>query len=70
MDKTVKISICVPVYNNERYLPYFLDSALQQDFDDYEIILADNRSTDASFEILQQGACLSDRYAWGAGHGA
>lgn len=56
MDKEMKISICVPVYNNEKHLPYFLDSALQQSFDDYEIILADNRSTDASFEILQQYA--------------
>lgn len=56
MGKEIKVSICVPVYNNEKYLPHFLDSTLQQNFDDYEIILADNQSTDASFEVLQRYA--------------
>lgn len=49
-----KISICVPVYNNEQYLPPFLDSALRQTFRDYEIVLADNHSTDGSMDILKR----------------
>lgn len=54
MTSQLKISICVPVYNNEPYLSLFLDSALQQTFQDYEIILAENHSTDHSMEILRK----------------
>ncbi len=52
--KKPKISICVPVHNVERFLPYFLDSVLVQTFDDYEVVLADNHSTDHSLEILHK----------------
>lgn len=48
-----KISICVPVHNAEKFLPYFLDSALLQTFGDYEIVLVDNHSTDGSLAILR-----------------
>lgn len=54
MNTAPKVSICVPVYNVEAYLPRFLDSALCQTFDDYEIILVDNHSTDGSMRILEQ----------------
>lgn len=53
MENRPKISICVPVYNGGRYLARFLDSALSQTFDDYEIVLADNWSTDGSMDILR-----------------
>lgn len=49
-----KISVCVPVYNAERYLASFLDSVMQQTFEEYEIILADDHSTDNSMQILRE----------------
>ena len=56
MNKNPKVSICVPVYNSEKYLGMFLDSALNQNFnsDDYEVILADNCSSDNSYTILKE----------------
>ena len=48
-----QISVIVPVYNVEPYLPQCLDSVLAQTFEDIEIICVDSISTDASPQILQ-----------------
>lgn len=53
MPREPKISLCVPVYNAEKYLANFLDSVLQQSFEDVEIVLTDNQSTDRTMEILR-----------------
>lgn len=52
MESNPRVSVCVPVYNEEPYLIQFLDSLVSQSFDDYEIILVDNHSMDRSLEIL------------------
>ena len=48
-----KVSIIIPNYNYKQYLPQRIDSVLHQTFDDYEIILQDDCSTDGSKEYLQ-----------------
>ncbi len=48
------VSIIVPCYNHAPFLQQRLDSILNQTFQDYEIILLDDHSTDGSAEILQQ----------------
>ena len=45
MDK-VKISIIVPVYNVEKYLEECVESILNQTFQNFELILIDDGSTD------------------------
>ena len=45
------ISIIIPIYNSERYLPAMLDSILNQSFKDYELILVNDGSTDSSSQI-------------------
>ncbi len=45
------VSIGVPVYNGERYLADALDSLLAQTFEDFEIIICDNASSDRTEEI-------------------
>jgi glycosyltransferase involved in cell wall biosynthesis len=50
------LSIVLPIYNAEKYLSDCVDSIISQDFDDYEIILADDGSTDNS-------PCICDEYA-------
>lgn len=52
----VRISILVPVYNAEKYLAETLDSILCQNFQNYEIVLADDGSKDSS-------AAICDEYA-------
>ena len=49
----MKISIIIPTYNEEEYLPYLLESIKRQDFTDYEVIIADANSTDRTREIAQ-----------------
>ena len=51
-----KISIIAPVYCMEQYLEKFLQSIKQQTFQDYEVILVDDGSTDRSPSILDQYA--------------
>lgn len=50
--REVKISIIIPVYNVEDYLKECLDSILNQNFSDFEVICIDDGSTDSSLEIL------------------
>lgn len=44
----LKLSIIIPVYNSEKYLDACVESVLLQKFEDYEIILVDDGSTDGS----------------------
>ena len=49
-------SVIVPVYNVETYLPRCLDSIMDQDFEDYEVIIVDDGSTDGSGKLADQYA--------------
>ena len=50
----MKLSFIVPVYNVAPYLRKCVDSLLAQDFEDYEIILVDDGSTDESGTICDE----------------
>ena len=52
----IKFSIIIPVYNVEKYLDHCLNSVLTQSFEDYEIILVNDGSTDKSGDICDQYA--------------
>lgn len=54
--KNIKISILVPVYNVEQYLPRCIESVLTQDFQDWEMILVDDGSTDNCPRICDEYA--------------
>jgi len=47
-----KISICLPVYNGARYLANAIESALEQSFSDFELLIGDDLSTDETAEII------------------
>jgi glycosyltransferase involved in cell wall biosynthesis len=45
------VSICIPVYNMARFLPEAVESVLGQTCTDIELLIADNASTDGTYEI-------------------
>ncbi len=54
------LSIIIPTYNEENYLPILLKSIRNQIFFDYEVIVADNNSSDRTKEIaLSYGSILT-----------
>jgi len=56
-----KLSIGMPVYNGENYLCEALDSLLGQTFTDFELIISDNASTDATQSICEELAAKDSR---------
>lgn len=56
-----KISIIVPVYNSEKYLEKCIESILGQTYQDYELILANDGSTDTSNIICEKYLKKSDK---------
>lgn len=51
-----ELSIVVPIYNSEKYLSRCIDSILQQDCSEIELLLVDDGSSDSS-------GCICDQYA-------
>jgi hypothetical protein len=47
-----QVSVVIPVWNGERYLKEAIESILNQDFSDFELIVIDDGSTDRSAEIV------------------
>lgn len=48
-----RLSIGLPVYNGEKYLSESLESLLGQSYEEFELIISDNASTDGTAEICR-----------------
>ncbi len=48
-----KVSVIVPNYNHESFLQQRIDSILNQTYQDFELILLDDASSDASISIIE-----------------
>jgi glycosyltransferase involved in cell wall biosynthesis len=55
------ISVCMPVYNAERYVAEAVESVLAQTFGDFEFLIIDDGSTDGSRRILERYAAVDPR---------
>jgi glycosyltransferase involved in cell wall biosynthesis len=54
MDKSPKVSVCIPVYNRPDFIGEAIESALAQTHEDYELIITDNCSTDETPDIIEK----------------
>lgn len=62
MERKIKLSVVVPVYNTEEYLGRCLDSLYLQKFRDIEYILVDDGSKDGSLALCQKYAEKDNRF--------
>jgi glycosyltransferase involved in cell wall biosynthesis len=54
MSAAPRLSVGLPVYNGQKYLAAALDALLGQSYADFELIISDNSSTDATGDICRQ----------------
>ncbi len=56
-----RLSIGLPVYNGEKFIKQAIDSILDQTFENFELIISDNASTDKTEEICRAYAAQDER---------
>ena len=61
MNRVPRLSIGLPVYNGEDYLAHSLDALLGQTYEDFELIISDNASTDGTADMCQRYAKKDSR---------
>ena len=59
-----KVSVIVPVYNSEQSLPACIDALLRQSYNNLEILLIDDGSTDGGARILKSYAAMDPRIVY------
>ena len=52
--QNVKFSIIIASYNIEKYIGEAIESVLEQDYDNYELIIADDSSKDNTIEEIKK----------------
>jgi glycosyltransferase involved in cell wall biosynthesis len=57
----LRVSVGIPVYNGERYVAQAIECILAQTFEDFELIISDNASSDRTPEICQAYAARDGR---------
>ena len=53
MDQNKLISVIIPTFNSEKYIQQCISSVLNQTYENYEIIVVDNNSTDSTVSIIK-----------------
>jgi glycosyltransferase involved in cell wall biosynthesis len=64
MTTVPRLSIGLPVYNGEEYLAESLEALLGQSFEDFELIITDNASTDGTEAICRRYAARDSRISY------
>ena len=62
--KKPRVSIGMPVFNGEKYIHASIDSILDQTFQDFELVISDNASTDHTREICQEYVSRDSRISY------
>ena len=53
MNSNQKISVCIPSYNHEKTIGYTIESILNQTYQNFELIISDDNSTDKTIEVAK-----------------
>ena len=61
MERSLKLSVIIPIYNSKSYLREAIDSVINQTLSDIEIICINDGSTDNSLEIINEYAAKDKR---------
>lgn len=61
LNKSPLISVIIPCFNSEKYIEDTLKSVLNQSYQNFEIIVVDDESTDNSYQIVKQMALNDNR---------
>lgn len=56
MENPPKVSVCIPTYNYAHFLGQAVESVLAQTFEDFELIVRDDASTDGTAEVMARYA--------------
>src|SRR5438105_452197 len=59
--RTPRVSVLIPSYNCARYLPEAIESVLEQEFRDFELLIIDDSSTDDSRAVIERYAAADSR---------
>jgi glycosyltransferase involved in cell wall biosynthesis len=66
--RSSSVTVGVPVYNGERFIASALDSLLSQTYNDYEVIISDNASTDNTPQICAEYVRRDSRFTYTRNH--
>ena len=55
------VSIVIPTYNRKSLVKRAMDSALEQDYTDFELLVVDDRSTDGTAALISEAATADSR---------
>lgn len=66
--KIPKITILIPVFNREKYIAECIESALNQTYENYEIVIVDNASTDTTATICKDFAIKNSKIRFFENH--
>lgn len=61
MASTPKVSVCIPTFNGAGYIRGALDSVLQQKYQDFEVVIVDNCSTDQTEALVAELSAQSEK---------
>ena len=62
IDSRPLVSVVVPCFNDERFVSEALDSLRQQSYPNWECVVVDDASTDASWEVIRENTDGDDRF--------
>lgn len=63
-DRSPRVTIGVPVHNGEKYLRQALDSVVGQTYEDFEVVISDNASTDSTPAICAKYVAKDARFRY------